>query len=99
MGVAWSHCPLCELKQVAWFPSTATTLCWGTRPPPTCTATCSLSSAPGTLPQRPSLPTPPIPAQICTLQGILGVRGEGRGRGGAAVLCILTPMQPHSAPW
>lgn len=98
MGVAWSHCPLCELKQVP-----------GSLPlPPPCVGALghlphvlppATSALHQELPQRPWLPTPPIPAQICTLQGIFGVRGEGRDRGGAAVLCILTPVQPHSAPW
>lgn len=64
MGVAWSHCPLCELKQVAWFPSTATTLCWGT-PHTYCHLQLQLYTR--NSPQRPWLPTPLIPAQMCTL--------------------------------
>lgn len=93
MGVAWSHCPLCELKQVAWFPPTAqSTLplpCAGALglPPhllPPATSALHQELAPN----APGFPHHPIPAQMCT--------GDG------GVLCCPRPcggrLQPHSAP-
>ncbi|KAF6288410.1 hypothetical protein mRhiFer1_009143 [Rhinolophus ferrumequinum] len=98
MKVAWSHCPLCELKQVASFPSTATTLCWGTRPPPTHTATYNLSSAPGTLPPTPLASHTTHP---CTDVYIAGDLGGCMGRGGAEEeqLCFASsPLCSPTAP-